>query len=278
MSILNQSPCDFICHKLSEVFPIVESTTDEIREYTFPDRRTKKRFRSSSQTFGKMTKTVLVEEFHIGINQDQLCQQLSHFIPSEFVQLYCERDSAELAQLSLQRFYLIGIRLNSEMPPRFLDRVFPTISNNRQNYSSMTLLKHDGSLMLFATRKPVQPLVPLHFIRDVLVSCLQLVKQPNGECPIIAVLVDWIREGLVTVETKGEPSLEIGIDQLNCYEAQVFMLPKASVAIGISAAQKIPNFVCDLPVSQVFNPVLNCDVQLCLMSGDDYLRRLALQS
>jgi hypothetical protein len=278
MSILNQSPCDFICHKLSEVFPIVESTTDEIREYTFPDRRTKKRFRSSSQTFGRITKTVLVEEFHVGINQDQLCQQLTHFIPSEFAKLYCERDSTELTQLRLQRFYLIGVRLNSEMPPRFLDRVFPTISNNRQNYSSMALLKHDGSLMVFATRKPVQPLVPLHFIRDVLVSCLQLVKHPSGECPIIAVLVDWIREGLVTVTTKGEPSLEIGIDQLQCYEAQVFMLPKASVAVGISAAQKIPNFVCDLPVSQVFNPVLNCDVQLYLMSSDDYLRRLALQN
>jgi hypothetical protein len=227
--LLNQPPRDFIARRMADVFPAAGT----VREFTLADRRTRRRFRCATQRCGPLVKALLVHEVQASVNKDQLFLRLAHFVSPDFARAFCENRALDPTTLVLANAFVVLVRLAPHAPAPDLERAFTVVSNCRQNYSSVALLRCDGSAMLFATTKHVPGLLALLFVRDILIGC----ARTNGA--VAAALVDWAGSGRATLNTAREPCVDVAIPTGIDAPAKLFLVPAGTLAVAPDALRML---------------------------------------
>lgn len=140
--LIGIEPIDMIGRKYDDVFQI---NSDHERAFTISHKKVKK-FIESIYSLTKITRIALYDNTSDNPSKNSLAIVLGKFIPSQIAAIFCNNGMKEII---LEKAFIIIARFNSMEFNTPVDQIFFASKNLLQYYSSIYLLKCEGSLIYF---------------------------------------------------------------------------------------------------------------------------------
>ena len=238
-------------------------STIEIREHLMPDKKSKKTFRTSSTKMSHIIKILMIEESrqastlyipagatkaqaneNINANQpgsattpaasnlpntaaktESLASKLSYFVPASFAKAF---NDGNISVINYTKCIIIMIRIKNNLTFQVAEKFFSILNGQVSNYSSISIMKVDGSIITLSTISEAQPIIPFLFVRDILNDSKNYAKnKPDLFAPECFLLINSqyasgdMKEGI-------EPFLEFDMPDYEIIEKMFYTLQSDS--------------------------------------------------
>lgn len=249
--VLGKQTAEFICRKMNKLFPVCEFNED-YREFLMPDKKSKKLFHCFSSQIGRLTKTFFIEETKANqpSNQNKMnfATQLMDYLPVGYARSFSDNLNTHL---TFTDSTFIILRYKSEIPTDVAERFYSTVHSQYQNYSSINVLRVDGSIMVLASSSRTHKIIPFLFIRDLLNEFYKTYQAKMASFPLISALLFNQESVDLHIVEFPEPFLDFNLPGIHYILDQFFMFNPQNIAFEASLLPYISNKFVSNPVTRV---------------------------
>lgn len=199
IELINIQPIDVIGRKYDEVFPPDKNGQ---RMFAINPKKVRKYTESRYQT-GKLIRIALYDTSSDTSPQYALLSRLTKCVPSQIAKFLCDNS---MIRLHFDRAFIIVASVENYEFTNAVDQVFVSAYNLMQCYSSIYLLRVNGSCMYFLYGGS-DINIPILFIRDLIAG--SVVRNSNPPATSLKNAVVMRTEFAADIETTNEPYITI---------------------------------------------------------------------
>lgn len=156
---------------------------------------------------------------------ESLASKLSYFVPASFAKAF---NDDNISVINYTKCIIIMIRIKNNLTFQVAEKFFSILNGQVSNYSSISIMKVDGSIITLSTISEAQPIIPFLFVRDILNDSKNYAKnKPDLFAPECFLLINSqyasgdMKEGI-------EPFLEFDMPDYEIIEKMFYTLQSDS--------------------------------------------------
>ena len=179
----------------------------------------------------------------------------SFFVPSSFSKKFGDEN---ILSYSYADSILLFIRVKTNIAYAVLDKFFVSINSQVMNYSSIDILKVDGSIITLSTIPETPTIIPFLFIRDVFNDCKNFSKNKAEMFALDSILV--LKSNYTNMEMKEvlEPYLDLSIPHYDTMMKMIYSSKSNECCITDELIKQFPNLKGELVNDE--NQMLNINL------------------
>lgn len=253
MQILNIDPINLIGRKYEEYFV---KDAENSRVFTTNSRRQKK-FLECRYSSGHLINIAL---YNISVEQasvESIQKSLSTYMPNNIAKNFCEKG---ITLYDMKDQFIIILKFDNEVFNSSIDYLFSVIHNNIQCYTTISMLRCEGSCIYFACDM-TDPLIPLLFVRDMIENSKPPKNKPQIKC-IVQSFVITNSDIRAKIHYVTEPYISINYGKVKKNVPKVFSCPDNHVIIIGNSIQIPENFdksILQVDETDIIIPFSNFD-------------------
>lgn len=212
-NILCQDPINFLHLELDSIFVKLENSTIDLREYTMCDHKTKRIFRECSFKNDIVTKTILVEEKNTtSLNIEQNVALLSNCVPPHFAKLLIENCFEDI---KFGNGTIIWIKVSIWLDKSIINKFILIINQVCSSFTKVKLVTMEYGEIILLCHESDGFLIPLLFIRDIILEISQKLKIPFGDqFPLSSSFLFYEKNITLTAINSIEPFIQLDFENL----------------------------------------------------------------